>query len=507
MVQNSYVIPIIGPLEKKKSQTTVPLVQTIPTVENISTTKDSKPSTVVGFPQRSDPSGNRTLDTTSGDVIWGSLKESLGNALSGIGTLLQSTQGENLLREETIKQEQAQKKYDKMLADNRKNPGTWDQAVLDSKAKELESNQRLLDAGEKGIADSPILQGVNQVRDFGADLALSGAQDIARAKENTNGFGRFMVDVGAAGTQFLGDAALGALTSGVVVLPMNALQALGAGANQAKAAGANLDQQLAYGLGTAALNLGTEKLFNLATPLKKTYGSGFLDFPLANTGRADAMKRLLSSAATEGGEEFLESMGQTALQRITYDPDAQWDFSDALYQAGVGATLGGIAGGIDPFLAGFEGDDYGMPHLSTRPDSEVSLNKSPFLVGFEDGKLLSAADLAEFENGLATDFISSPAQSLEAKYLQALEQRKQPVEKPSFELPAVMERPASLSKASLDSAHENISLFLSGEKSFDDVLEDYTKIYADTVFSNKKCNWLIKFQFCSAFYGRNVVNI
>ena len=198
MASNTYLIPIIGPLEKKKNQNTVPSIQTIPTVENISTTKDSKPSTVVGFPQRSDSSGNRTLNTTSGDVVWGSLKESLGNALSGISTLLQSTQGENLLRDEKMKQEQNQKKYDQMLAENQKKPGTWDPSVLDTKAKELETNQRMLDAGEKGIADSPILQGVNQVRDVGADLALSGAQDIARAKENTNGFGRFMVDVGAA---------------------------------------------------------------------------------------------------------------------------------------------------------------------------------------------------------------------------------------------------------------------------------------------------------------------
>ena len=105
--------------------------------------------------------------------------------------------------------------------------------------------------------------------------------------------------------------------------------------------------------------------------MKKTYGSGFLDFPLGNTGRADAMKRLLSSAATEGGEEFLESMGQTALQRITYDPDAQWDFSDALYQAGVGAALG-------------------------------AATADPFLIGFEEGRILSNAELAEMENGLDT---------------------------------------------------------------------------------------------------------
>lgn len=96
-----------------------------------------------------------------------------------------------------------------------------------------------------------------------------------------------------------------------------------------------------------------------------------MDFPLGSTGRVDAMKRLLSSAATEGGEEFLESMGQTALQRITYDPDAQWDFSDALYQAGVGAALG-------------------------------AATADPFLIGLEEGRILSNAELAEMENGLDT---------------------------------------------------------------------------------------------------------
>ena len=148
--------------------------------EKTSSQKDTNNATVVGFSQRSDPSGNRTRGTTSADVVLGSIKESLGNALSGVATLLQSTQGENLLREEKVKQGQEQKKLDRMLADNQKNPGTWDNSVLNAKAKELEANQRLLDAGEQAIAESPILQGVNQVRDFGAVLWCRGQSGQSR---------------------------------------------------------------------------------------------------------------------------------------------------------------------------------------------------------------------------------------------------------------------------------------------------------------------------------------
>mgnify|MGYP003300039976 CR=1 FL=1 len=166
-----------------------------------------------------------------------------------------------------------------------------------------------------------------------------------------------------------GDAFLAGLTGGMGVLPVKAVQAFGSGAEQARYAGADLDQQAAYGLANAALSLGTEKLFNLATPLKKTYGRGLLESPLAgalNSFRETAPIQMGLSALTEGGEEFVEVLAQPMLQRAIYDPDAEIDIGDAFYQGLVGGTVGALSKGADVmneldfsdgFLFGFSGEE------------------------------------------------------------------------------------------------------------------------------------------------------
>lgn len=57
--------------------------------------------------------------------------------------------------------------------------------------------------------------------------------------------------------------------------------------------------------------------------------------------------RLAASALGEGSEEFIEDVFQPVLQRATYDPSSQFDLSEALYDAAVGAALGGIGGAVD----------------------------------------------------------------------------------------------------------------------------------------------------------------
>ena len=274
-----------------------------------------------------------------------------------------------MLREDEIKYDLESKRYAQMLSDNQTIPGTWNEDFLKAKERELNDTKRMLDIGKQAVANSSLVQGANALRDSSAALTRSGAQDIARAKENLGTLGRFAVDVGAAGTQLVGDAFLAGLTGGIGVLPVKAVQAFGSGAEQARAAGANLDQQAAYGLANAALNLGTEKLFNLATPLKKTYGAGLLESPLADTldsFRETTPIQMGLSALTEGGEEFAEALAQPLFQRATYNPNAEFDLNDAFYQGFVGGTVGGLAGGADVlneldfsdgFLLGFLGED------------------------------------------------------------------------------------------------------------------------------------------------------
>ena len=51
--------------------------------------------------------------------------------------------------------------------------------------------------------------------------------------------------------------------------------------------------------------------------------------------------------SSEGGEEFIEDVFQPVLQRATYDPNARFDLSGALYDAAVGAALGGLGSGVE----------------------------------------------------------------------------------------------------------------------------------------------------------------
>lgn len=183
-------------------------------------------------------------------------------------------------------------------------------------------------------------------RELADTLSASGATDIAQAKAGLGKVGRFAVDFGSAGSQMLGDAALG---GGSALVPM-AIRSFGGGAQEARQAGATLNQQLAYGVGSGALSVLTEKIANVASPFQKMFGKGVLDDAIKNvTGRltSSAAGKLALSALSEGGEEVIENALSTALQKATYNKDASFDLSGALYDGLVGAALGGIGGAVD----------------------------------------------------------------------------------------------------------------------------------------------------------------
>ena len=145
-------------------------------------------------------------------------------------------------------------------------------------------------------------------------------------------------------------------------LALMTARSAGSSAQRARQAGASYNQQLAYGLGSGALSLGTEKISNVADPFKKAFGAGLADKAagklIAKFGESTAAQvmsdlakrpagRLALSMISEGGEEFLEDVAQPFLQRATYDPSARFNLSEALYDAAVGAAMGGIGGAVD----------------------------------------------------------------------------------------------------------------------------------------------------------------
>ena len=180
-------------------------------------------------------------------------------------------------------------------------------------------------------------------------LSTSAQQDIQEAKQGLGKVGSFLVDTGVAGAQMLGDVAVGALTGGSA-LPAMFLRSAGSSAQEARDAGGTLGQQVAYGLGSGALSVATEKLLNVSAPFKKAFGEGVLDSAITKAAGklgSTTLGKVAISAISEGGEEFAEALMQPILQRATYSKDASFDLSQALYDAAIGAALGGIGGGVE----------------------------------------------------------------------------------------------------------------------------------------------------------------
>lgn len=194
-----------------------------------------------------------------------------------------------------------------------------------------------------------VQSGANKVYETADKLGDSAAADLERAKQGLGTGGKLAVDFASTAAQWAGDAALGAVT-GTGMLPMM-LRAAGGGAQQARADGAGAGQQAVYALGSGVLAGATERLANVASPLKSVFGKGVLDDAIqkvAGKMTQNAAGRIALSFISEGGEEVVESTLQPILQNITYDAGAEYDsewVADTLYQGLMGGLLGGVLGG------------------------------------------------------------------------------------------------------------------------------------------------------------------
>lgn len=318
--------------------------------------------------------GSRTKNIVTGAVkSAGSGYANLGGVLAeGAGKL--NTRIANQNAGDSLQSDHdAVKRYEKMLRDvkwaNGKAMTAADvkqvQSYLASAKRRIAAHAgytKAVERSDKAVADKAYQK---------ADrLSQSSAADVAQAKKGLGPVGQFAVDLGVQGVQMAGDVAASAVIPGAGLALMTARSA-GSSAQRARQAGANYNQQLAYGLGSGALSLATEKISNVASPFKKAFGGGVLDNAING-----ALSKLNNSAAgrvalsmiSEGGEEFIEDIFQPVLQRATYDPSARFDLSDALYDAAVGAAMGGIGAGVDVIRQRGNGQTDAQPTQEVRPE-------------------------------------------------------------------------------------------------------------------------------------------
>lgn len=202
--------------------------------------------------------------------------------------------------------------------------------------------------------------------DTGADVerlfqeAANSQEEAARIREYTVGdsgaFAQLLFDAGVGGVQMGYDALMNFLIPGSG-LASAGLRGAGSGILEAQQSGASTLQQLAYGLGVGAIEAATEKISNLAGPLRRVFGGGVADRAvsslvnrLTSSTAGRALLNLAANAAGEGFEEFVSSAANPALRRI-FDENALAEYgdpqmwADAAYDALVGATIGGVLGG------------------------------------------------------------------------------------------------------------------------------------------------------------------
>ena len=205
----------------------------------------------------------------------------------------------------------------------------------------------------------PLEQAASEMHSQADKLLGKSNEDLTAAKFGIGKLGDVAVDVGAFGAQMVPEMALGAVTGGVGGLAAMGARAFGGGAHEARQAGASYGQQGLYGLASAGTELVTEKLFSVAAPFRKAFGSGMqvggksldemLVKALNRVTKNPEAARLIAAASTEGLEEVIADAvnptirsiynGKTPLQNYKEEDVTNW-----LYDGMIGSILGGLGG-------------------------------------------------------------------------------------------------------------------------------------------------------------------
>lgn len=375
-------------VKAKETKAVTPSVSPRP-MENASTANNRPNSRLLADVQTGGTTPPSLDNGRVGKVLSGAAKSAgagyvntAGVAAEGAGKL--NTKIYNANNADSIKSDQeAVARYEKMLRDVK-----WANGKAMS-AKDVKTVQGYLDAAKRRLAASrDYTEAVEQSDKAVADkayqkadrLSQSSAADVAQAKEGLGPVGQFAVDLGVQGVQMAGDVAASAVIPGAGLALMTARSA-GSSAQRARQTGATYGQQLAYGLGSGALSLATEKISNVADPFKKAFGGGVLDKAISGAlakMNNSAAGRVALSMISEGGEEFIEDIFQPVLQRATYDPSARFDLSEALYDAAVGAAMGGIGAGVDVIRQRGSSQADAQPTQEARPEVREGIDTPTF---------------------------------------------------------------------------------------------------------------------------------
>lgn len=342
------------------------------------------------------PVEKRGFFSRLGDTIRGGAKGSLASNSNAMSTFYAMGQGgrdaqnREYLAEYSHNLERAKLDMDAMLAENKEKPGSWNERDIQSQQYIIDDWQRKYDAMAK-VLDEQVQQKATQASyELADDIQQSSAQDIERAKEGLGSVGQVLVDAGASMTQTTLDAAANALLGTPGSMGAFAMRAFGGGTQQARQDNPNstLEQQVLYGTASAAKEVFTEKMFNIALPFSHAYGGGALDDAVERGIRSavnrfaktDAGKRVLggvltfgAGAVSEGLEEFIGDWMEWQMPRI-YGGDvasAGETLENSLYDFLVGTTSGMMGGVITPATYHYNVGETNAQQETTAPTPQT----------------------------------------------------------------------------------------------------------------------------------------
>lgn len=199
-----------------------------------------------------------------------------------------------------------------------------------------------------------------------ADTAAWEAREAAKDNLGGSAAAGALVDIASGGLQLGADMALNALIPGAGLASMG-VRAFGNGAREAMMDGASGGEQVIYGAAQAAVQIATEKMFDVG----KLFGGGAADDvaekliqKLAKTDTGRSIVRALTNAVGEGAEEAVSDLltpairaiydsGKSAANSYTTAEGAKEMLAQAGYDALIGAALStfgttaGIMKGVD----------------------------------------------------------------------------------------------------------------------------------------------------------------
>ena len=194
-----------------------------------------------------------------------------------------------------------------------------------------------------------------------ADTAAWEAREAAKDNLGGSAAAGALVDIASGGLQLGADMAVNALLPGAGLASMG-VRAFGNGAREAMMDGASGGEQVIYGAAQAAVQIATEKMFDVG----KLFGGGAADDvaekliqKLAKTDTGRSIVRALTNAVGEGAEEAVSDLltpairaiydsGKSAASSYTTAEGRKELLAQSAYDAMIGAALStfGTAAGI-----------------------------------------------------------------------------------------------------------------------------------------------------------------